>query len=117
MSKYIAIIKEMYEAFNSRDLDGWSKYFDENTLDYVSSKKEPSKGHKVIRGNNDQFLKGIPDAQYELTNIFGQDNMVCVEGIMSGTSAGTDKSMHMPFCIIVKFEGDLIRERHWYFVQ
>jgi hypothetical protein len=115
MSKYVEMIKEMYEAFNKRDLDGWVKYFDENTLDYVSAKKEPNKGIKALRENNDQFLKDVPDAKYEFENLFGKDSMVCVEGIMTGTSAGTDKPMKMRFCIVVIFDGNIIKERHWYF--
>jgi len=117
VTKYIEIIKKMYLAFNERDLDEWSKYFDENTLDFVPSVKEPQKSRNIIRKNNEQFLKTIPDAHYDLTNVFGQSNFVCAEGFVAGTNISSGKSFRAPFCIVVKFENDTIRERHWYVDQ
>ncbi|NHJ48973.1 MAG: nuclear transport factor 2 family protein [Asgard group archaeon] len=115
-NKYVEIIRKMYLAFNNRDLDEWAKHFDEDTVDYPS-KDKPSKGRKKISENNDHFLKRMPDAKYEFANIIGQDKIVCAEGIMTGTPVGTDQPMKMLFCIVIKFEGEMIRERHWYFAQ
>ncbi|MFX1507886.1 MAG: nuclear transport factor 2 family protein [Promethearchaeota archaeon] len=114
---YVDLVQTMYMAFNSRDMDEWTKYFDEDTLDYVPSLKEPLKGRKAIRENNEEFIKGIPDVSFEMTNIFGQNNWVCAEGIVSGTYAHSKKSFRVPVCMVAKFEGEIVREIHEYFDQ
>ena len=67
---YVDLVQKMYMAFNSRDMDEWTKYFDEDTLDYVPSLKEPLKGRKTIRENNEEFIKGIPDVSFEEHPVF-----------------------------------------------
>ena len=116
-NEYQDLVREMYIAFNERDWDSWTKYFDNKTFDYVPSMKEPLVGRKAIRENNEYFVKAIPNIKFEMTNIFGQDNWVCAQGIVSGTYVATKKSFHVPVCMIVKFEGDIVREIHEYFDQ
>ncbi|MBK5112126.1 MAG: ester cyclase [Candidatus Heimdallarchaeota archaeon] len=115
--KYQDLVREMYIAFNNRDWDGWTKYFDDKTIDYVPSLKEPLIGRKIIRENNKEFVKAIPNVKSEMTNIFGQDNWVCAQGIVTVTYVATKKSFRVPVCMIVKFEGDTVREIHEYFDQ
>jgi len=114
---YLNLVKQMYLAFNERDWDGWIKFFDEKTIDYVYSMKESIIGRKAIRENNEEFVQGIPDVKFEMTNIFGQENWVCAQGIVTGTFIATKKSFRVSVCMVVKFEGEIVREIHEYFDQ
>lgn len=115
--KYVDVVRKIYQALNDRDMDGWTEFFDEETIDYVAARKQRFTGRKVIREGYEEFIKGIPDAQFEFTNVFGQDNWVCAEGSVSGTFAATNKSFQFPICILFKFDGDIVREFHEYFDQ
>jgi ketosteroid isomerase-like protein len=116
-NEYQDLIRKMLTAFNNRDMEGFTEYFDENTLDFVPTLKEPLKGKIAIRENNEEFIKAIPDVHSEMTNIFGQDNWVCAQGTVTGTYAATKKSFRVPVCMIVKFEGNFVKEIHEYFDQ
>ena len=115
--KYTDVVRKIYKALNDRDMDGWTEFFDEETIDYVAARKQRFTGRKVIREGYEEFIKGTPDAQFEFVNIFGQDNWVCAEGSVSGTFAATNKSFQFPICIVVKFDGEIVREFHEYFDQ
>ena len=112
-NKNLETVRRMFTAFNNRELDEWSNYIDEETIDMVPPGKS-TKGLKAIQEGNEQFIKGIPDVQYELTNVFGQDSLVCVEGIVKGTNVGSEKSFQVPISVVITVENEKIREVHWY---
>jgi ketosteroid isomerase-like protein len=116
-NEYQELVRKMLNAFNNRDMDEWTKYFDDDTLDFVPSLKEPLRGKKTIRENNEEFIKAIPDVYSEMNILFGQDNWVCAQGSVSGTYAATGKSFCVPICMVIKFEDGIVKEIHEYFDQ
>lgn len=114
----LSLLKKMLATFENHDLDKFVGFFDENALDYVPSRKEPLKGRQAIRKDNEEFISLIPDVHFEITNAFGQNNWICIEGIVSGTYKGSrEQVIRVPTCMVVKIQEDKVKELHEYFDQ
>jgi len=84
----------------------------------VPSRKGPLKGRDAIRKDNEEFIPLLPYAHFEITNAFGQDNWLCVEGIVSGTYKGPNEQViRVPSCMVVKLQENKVKEVHEYFDQ
>ena len=67
-----------------------------------------------------------PDVTFEITQIFGNGDMVCAQGIVKGTNTGplpgpdgkqlppTNKSFRVPACFVAKIENGKISEIYEY---
>jgi predicted ester cyclase len=84
----IRIVKETLKAFNAYDMDGFTENMSDSILDYIPGRPAPLKGPKAIRDDNSGFLTIFPDAQFKITNVFGQGDWVCAEGFFEGTHEG-----------------------------
>lgn len=108
----------MLKAFEKHDLDKFAELFDENALDYVPSRKEPLIGRDAIRKDNKEFISSLPDVHFEITNAFGQNNWLCIEGTVSGTYKGPENHViRVPTCMVVKIQKNKVKELHEYFDQ
>ncbi|UCE11510.1 MAG: ester cyclase [Candidatus Thorarchaeota archaeon] len=123
----IRIIESVLDAFNQHDWDGFVEYYSDSVLNYGPGKSKPIKGREAILEDNIQFLKAFPDAHFEISHAFGQDDWVCAVGNFEGTHRGefsgpggqsippTGNVVRYPMCVVIKFESDKIVEFHEYF--
>ncbi|MFW9782642.1 MAG: nuclear transport factor 2 family protein [Candidatus Heimdallarchaeota archaeon] len=117
VEKNIDLVKKMIAAYESRDIEKFIEFFDEDALDYTPAREEPLKGRDEIRKDNEEFISSIPNVQFEILNAFGQANWVCVEGIVSGTYKGQNRKFKVHVCNVVKIGGNKVSEVHEYFDQ
>jgi ketosteroid isomerase-like protein len=118
LSKNLILIEKMLAAFNNHDIEQMVEFLDEDALDYLPSQKEPLKGRAAIQKDNEEFISLMPDDHFEITHLFGQDDWICAEGIITGTNKGQDnKSIRIPGCMVVKFEASKVKEIHEYLRQ
>ena len=122
----IRITKAALEAFEAHDMDRFVSYMSESVLDYVPGRSEPLRGRDAVREDNIGFLAMYPDVTYEITQIFGNGDMVCAQGIVKGTNTGplpgpdgkqlppTNKSFRVPACFVAKIENGKISEIYEY---
>jgi steroid delta-isomerase-like uncharacterized protein len=88
----LRLIKELYEAINSKDWDAVFRLHSEGHLRFDTNKPEPMKGLEPYRVYVEGFGDAFPDLHIEVIRVFGQGDMVCDEHITSGTQNGQMKS-------------------------
>ena len=125
----IDLVKQATDAYNRDGAKGMAEFMDETVIDYFASGRDPLKGKAAFIEDNIAFAKIFADLQAEITNIFGQDDWVCVQGIMTGTHQGaftlqngkqispTGKPIRIPICNVIKLKHGKIAEIHEYFDQ
>jgi predicted ester cyclase len=114
------------EAFEAHDMDRFVSFMSDSVVDYVPGRSEPLRGREAVREDSVGFLAMYPDVQYEITQIFGNGDMVCAQGIVKGTNTGllpgpdgtqlppTNRSFRVPACFVVKIEDGKISEIYEY---
>jgi ketosteroid isomerase-like protein len=87
------------------------------------------RGKQAFIEDNIAFEKIFANLRVEVKNIFGQDEWVCVQGIMTGTHVSpftlqngkqiqpTGKSFRIPFSNVARVKNGKITEIHEYFDQ
>lgn len=122
----IEITKAALEAFEAHDMDRFVSFMSETVVDHVPGRSEPLRGREAVREDNIGFLAMYPDVTFEITQIFGNGNMVCAQGIVKGTNTGslpgpdgqvlppTNRSFRVPACFVAKIEDGRISEIYEY---
>ena len=123
----LKIVKKTLAAFNVHDMTGFVKHMADDIRDYMPGRPAPLRGPKAIRDDNTSFLTIFPDAQFTITNAFGQGRWICIQGIFEATHQGpfpmpggqpippTGKRIRISQCMVVQMEDDKICEIHEYF--
>jgi ketosteroid isomerase-like protein len=125
----IRLVNKTLEAFEAHDMDGFLSFMSESVVNYAPGRTEPLRGRAAVKEDNLGFLATYPDVKFEITRIFGDGKMVCVEGFVDGTNTGsihslegkkmppTNKSVRVPACFVVKIENGMISEIREYLDQ
>lgn len=111
------LVEEAIQAFNAHDLDGWMEFYAEDAIHVQPNLAEPLSGRAAIR---EDYLKStwipFPDFHFELERAFGENNWICVTGVLTGTHTGplpgngeevlppTNCSIRIPICLVIQFE-------------
>ena len=112
----IQLVKQASEAFITSGVESFAEFLDDNVIDYFPFPREPLRGKNAIIEDNIAFREMFSKLQIEITNIFGQDDWVCIQAYISGTySNGND--VRVPICNVVKLKDGKITEFHEYFDQ
>ncbi len=129
VSKNIEIVKQAMDAYNREGTLGIAEFMDENIVDHFATGRKPLKGKKAFIDDNIAFEKIFSDLRAEITNIFGQNDWVCIQGVMTGNHKGpftlnngkqihpTGKSIRIPICNVIRLKDGMITEIHEYFDQ
>ncbi|MHA1965490.1 MAG: ester cyclase [Candidatus Thorarchaeota archaeon] len=129
VSENIELVKQASEAYNRDGAKGMAEFMDESVVDHFATGREPLKGKKAFVEDNVAFAEIFADLRAEITNIFGQEDWVCIQGIMTGTHQGpftlqsgkqiqpTGKTIRIPICNVIKLKDGKITEIHEYFDQ
>ncbi|MHA2078843.1 MAG: ester cyclase [Candidatus Thorarchaeota archaeon] len=129
VSENIELVKQASDAYNRDGARGMAEFMDESVVDYFATGQEPLIGKKAFVDDNIAFAKIFANLQAEITNIFGQDDWVCIQGIMTATHKGpftlqngkqippTGKSIRIPICNVIRLRDGKITEIHEYFDQ
>ncbi|MFX1560482.1 MAG: ester cyclase [Promethearchaeota archaeon] len=129
VSQNIELVKQAMDAYNRDGTLGLAKFMDDNVVDHFGTGRPSLKGRKAFIDDNIAFEKIFANLRAEITNIFGQDDWVCLQGIMTATHQGpftlnngkqippTGKSIRIPICNVVKLKNGKITEIHEYFDQ
>ena len=111
------LIQDAIQAFNAHDLDGWMEFYIEDAVHIQPNLAEPLSGRAKIR---EDYLKStwvpFPDFHFELERAFGENDWMCVTGVLTGTHKGpltglgeaavapTNRSIRVPICLVIQFE-------------
>ena len=129
VSENIELVKQATDAYNRDGAKGMAEFMDEAVIDHFASGRNPLKGKAAFIEDNIEFAKIFADLRAEITNIFGQDDWVCIQGIMTGMHEGaftlqngkqippTGKNIRIPICNVIKLKDGKIVELHEYFDQ
>ncbi|MFW9967916.1 MAG: ester cyclase [Candidatus Thorarchaeota archaeon] len=129
VAENIKLVRRATEAYNNDGAKAFADYMDDSVLDYMPNGHEPLKGKDAFIEDNIAFAKIFTDLKAEITNIFGQDDWVCIQGIMTATHSGpftlyngkqippTGKSIRIPISNVIKLKDGKIVEIHEYFDQ
>ena len=123
----LQIVRETLAAFNAQDMTGFVKHMADDVHDYMPGRLAPLRGPEAIREDNASFVTIFPDAQFTITNAFGQGRWICIQGFFEATHQGpfpvpgrqpippTGKRIRISQCMVVQIENGKIREIHEYF--
>jgi len=124
------LFQTLDDAWNAQDWDTFEKRHTENTVVYWPGQTEPTRGRHAHRDESVEFFKTFPDNR--LVNrpykvFFGQGDFTCSVADFTGTMKGpmkgpdgkmippTNKSFHVEFCTVAKWEnGEIVEERLFY---
>ncbi|MFW9889216.1 MAG: ester cyclase [Candidatus Thorarchaeota archaeon] len=110
------------QVSEAHDMEGLVGFMSESVVNYAPSRTEPLRGRDAVKEDNIGFLATYPDVKFEITQIFGDGEMVCAEGFGEGNNIdpilgpdgkkmpSTNKSVRVPACFVVKIENGLISE-------
>jgi predicted ester cyclase len=128
-SENIELVKRATNAYNRDGAKGMAEFMDEAIIDHFASGRKPLEGKTAFIEDNIAFANIFGNLRAEITNIFGQDDWVCIQGIMTGTHQGaftlhngkqippTGKTIQIPVCNVIKLKDGKIVEIHEYFDQ
>lgn len=129
VSENIELVRQATDAYNTDGARGMAEFMDDAIVDHFASGREPLEGKMAFIEDNIAFAKIFANLRAEITNSFGQDDWVCIQGFMTGTHQGaftlqsgkqippTGKIIRIPFCNVVKLKDGKIVEIHEYFDQ
>ena len=128
-SMNIELVRKATDAYNKHGAEGFAEFMDENVMDYFPYEREPLKGRSAFVEDNIAFRSIFSDLKVEITNIFGQDDWVCLQGVMTGVQQGVftlqtgeqiqpnGKRIRISICNVIKMKDGKISEVHEYFDQ
>jgi predicted ester cyclase len=129
VAENIELVSQAMNAYNNEGAKGLAEFMDDAVMDFFPNGREPIKGKDAFVEDNIAFARVFSDLRAEITNIFGQDDWVCIQGIMTGTHTGpftlyngtqiapTGNSIRIPICNVIKLKDGKIAEVHEYFDQ
>jgi ketosteroid isomerase-like protein len=125
-SKNLQIIRDMYDAYNRRDLNTAVRNTDRNTELTIIPQNITLRGTDNIRKYFEMWSTGFPDSRIEIKNLFGEDNWVVCEYIGRGTNTGilklpegdimpTNKKSELRYCDLFTIRNEKISNCRTYF--
>jgi steroid delta-isomerase-like uncharacterized protein len=118
----LKIAKDHFIHENAHDLDALMQTFGKDASFHISSFGEQFNGSDAVRGCYDNLFQGIPDIQFNITNLYGSQDAVIVEFMFTGNHTGnwlvpaTGKHVNLPMCAVVLFdeEDKILREKIYF---
>ncbi|MHA3962125.1 MAG: ester cyclase [Candidatus Thorarchaeota archaeon SMTZ1-45] len=123
------MVKQATGAYNRDGAEGMAEFMDDDVVDHFASGRTPLEGKIAFIEDNIAFAKIFANLRADITNSFGQDDWVCIQGHITGTHQGTftlqsgkqlaptGKTIRIPFCNVIKLKDGKIAEIHEYFDQ
>ena len=120
MTDNASIARELFDCFNRRDWDGYTKLLHPD-CSYTGGDGEPMPGPEANLAVAKMFAGAMSDARIVVTNQLTSDDTVITEFIGSGTHDGalmdipaTGKKVSMPVCNIIEVrQGKVYAEREY----
>jgi predicted ester cyclase len=124
------LMQTLDDAWNAQDWETYEKRHSENTVVYWPGQPDPTTGRHPHRDESVEFFKTFPDNHivnrpYKI--FFAQGDFTCSVADFTGTMKGpmkgpdgkmippTNKSFHVEFCTVAKWEnGEIVEERLFY---
>jgi len=124
------LMQTLDDAWNAQDWVTYEKRHSEYTVVYWPGQPEPTTGRHPHRDESVEFFKTFPDnhiANRPYKIFFAQGDYTCSVADFTGTMKGpmkgpdgkmippTNKSFHVEFCTVAKWEnGEIVEERLFY---
>lgn len=109
-------MKLLDDAWNKRDLEGFSKYHDDNVFVYWPGQLQPTQGIIDHRKEAIDFFQKVPDNKVHnnpYISLFAKGDMTCSVALFTGTING--KKFETNFCTVAKWkDGKIIDEKLFY---
>jgi len=129
VKKNLKLMEAVDNAWNNKDWDLLSSFYDENVEVYWPDRMDALRGKNEYAKAVQMFVKGFPDIHIEnkpYRICFGQDDWTCTVAIMNGTNKAsmmrpdgtqispTNKTYRTYFCRMVRWDHSQIVEE-WIF--
>ncbi|MBI2953319.1 MAG: ester cyclase [Chloroflexi bacterium] len=122
----INIVRNLFDAINNHQLDRATALIDDNAEWIDVATGDTFRGPRGFRQLSQSWWEAFPDNTIEITNLFADEESVCVEYIGRGTFTGplrwpsiqaqpTGRKLAIPFCDVYRIEHSKIvsaREYH-----
>lgn len=124
------LMQTLDDAWNAQDWETYEKRHSANTVVYWPGQPDPTTGRHPHRDESIEFFKTFPDnhiANRPYKIFFAQGDYTCSVADFTGTMKGpmkgpdgkmippTNKSFHVEFCTVAKWEnGEIVEERLFY---
>ena len=126
MSRNVAFILSLYDAWNARDFDTVADAMAPDGIIIIAGTGDVFEGPKGSRTYSETWANGFPDSQVVIDNIFGAGDQVVVEFTGRGTHTGTletsmgavpptGHSVTIKMCDVVHLhEGKITRQQSYF---
>ncbi|MBA2359397.1 MAG: ester cyclase [Actinobacteria bacterium] len=121
-----SIIRKLFDALNSKDLDGIEALAADNCELTDVASGEKFRGPEGARKNAEGWLTAFPDAKLEVLNVVSSGDWGFAEAVGRGIHSGplktpggdvppTGRQMELHFCTVVKVQdGKIVESRDYY---
>jgi len=121
------VLEQALKGLNARDWETYGGLWAEDLVTYAPGQTEPSVGRTARVEWVQDLIVAFPNGAIEIRRIFGQDDLLCAELEFEGTHTGplktadgsvipgTGKEVVLPYVIVLRFEGDEVKELHEYY--
>lgn len=115
------VVKDFFDAWNAKDWGLWEQLHSRDAYHAGPDHAQPIKGAQAILAAHQGLGKVFPDFRYDITRMFAQDDLICVEWTLTGTQSGplpgpggriepTGKAVTFPGCFVFKVEDGKVSE-------
>ena len=109
----IQVVESFFEAWNAKDWERWAQLHSDDAYHAGPDHAQPLRGRDAILATHTGLGKVFPDFHYEITRIFGGQELVCAEWTLVGTHQGpmpapggrvapTGKSIRIPGAFVFR---------------
>ena len=100
--------KELYGAIDSKDASKFASFLTENSA-FTLGNSPSAKGKKNIEETIAEFFKSIKGIDHNITDTKSCDDTFLTRGTVKYTRHD-DTQLEVPFCNVMKLDGEKIRE-------
>ncbi len=123
----VKVVAATTKALNDHDVNRFLSFQHPSALQRYPSTPEPVRGADAVRPGLERLLRAFPDLQLVQEQAFGAGDWVTVQGHFVGTHrapleapggrtfAPTNKSIRLPYALVVKVEGGKIARLDAYY--
>jgi steroid delta-isomerase-like uncharacterized protein len=125
-AKNAAIARDLYEAFNQRDVNIHLAHDNEDVEIISVTFGQTFKGHQGVAEFINGWMTAFPDGKVEITSVVADDRCAVVEFTARGTQSGplkspageippTNKKIDLKFCDVHTFRDGKLSQTRAYF--
>ena len=121
MDQESRVIEEFFDAWNAKDWDRWGSLHADAVYHAGPDHAAPLQGREATLAAHRGLGNVFPDFRYDITRVFGDGGLVCVEWTLTGTQQGplpapggriepTGRQVRVPGCFVFRVADGKVAE-------